>query len=167
VLKNLILRRNLLKAGACAWVGASGMLRAANALALRNEGPPAVTPAEGSANRAREEMIRSYYSAYETRRWAILDGLLADDFTFTSPAGDDHISKSVYKERCWPTAAFVTKFEIECVMVRGDDGFVKYLLKTTDGKSLRNTEYFRFAGEKVKDVECYFGGKLGYPGQKA
>jgi len=29
--------------------------------------------------------------------------LLADNFTFTSAAGDDHISKSAFKTQCWDT----------------------------------------------------------------
>jgi hypothetical protein len=56
---------------------------------------------------------------------------------------------------------------MECVMVHGDKGFGKYLLRTKDSKSLRNTEYYKFTDEKVKDIEVYFGGKRGYPGQQA
>jgi hypothetical protein len=31
------------------------------------------------------------------------DHLLADSFTFSSAAGDDHISKSTFKKQCWDT----------------------------------------------------------------
>jgi hypothetical protein len=56
---------------------------------------------------------------------------------------------------------------MDCVMVHGDDGCVKYLLTTKDGKSLRNTEYFEFTDERVKGIEVSFGGKRGYPGLQA
>ena len=115
----------------------------------------------------KEEIIGAYYSAYEKKQWSAMESVLADSFTFSSPNNDDHISKDAFKERCWPTAELIVKFEIECVMTHGNEGFAKYLLRTTDGKSIRNTEYFRFAGERIKEIEVYFGGKLGYPGQQA
>ncbi len=112
-------------------------------------------------------MIRAYYSGFEKKQWSTLESVLADDFTFSSPNDDDHINKRAFKERCWPTADWIDTIKMECVVVHGDDGFAKYLLTTTDKKSLRNTEYFKFKDEKVHDIEVYFGGKLGYPGQQA
>jgi hypothetical protein len=38
-----------------------------------------------------EIVIRKYYTAYEKKDWHMLEQILADGFTFTSPAGDDHI----------------------------------------------------------------------------
>src|SRR5512140_158333 len=66
-----------------------------------------------------EKMIREYYSAYETKDWHMLELILADGFTFTSPAGDDHINLKVYKERCWPNSANTKKFDLEKVIVAG------------------------------------------------
>jgi len=159
MIENAILRRNLLKAGAFAV-----LLRAVSAFAWRKEGSAAVAGAEGRSNK--EEMIQAYYSGWEKKQWSTIESLLADDFTFTSPNDDDHINKRAFRERCWPTADWIVKIEMECVMVHGDDGFAKYLLSTKDSKSLRNTEYFKFAHGKVKDIEVYFGGKRGYPGQR-
>lgn len=157
-------RRNLLKAGVGALAGASVLLRAASARAL--QGTAGDNAASGESNAAKEQLIRAYYSAFEKKQWSPLESLLADSFTFSSPF-DDHIDKSAFKERCWPTSEMVVSFEVECMIIHGNDGFTKYLLKTKDGKALRNTEYYRFAGGRIKDIECYFGGKLGYPGQPA
>ena len=55
-------------------------------------------------NLKNEEVIRQYYAAYEKKDWHMLELILADGFTFTSPAGDDHINLKLYKERCWPNA---------------------------------------------------------------
>jgi hypothetical protein len=162
MIENAILRRNLLTTGAGAV-----LLRAASAFAWTKEGSAAATGAEGRSNAAKEEMIQAYYSGWEKKQWSTIESLLADDFTFTSPNDDDHINKRAFKERCWPTADWIVKIEMECVMVQGDDGFAKYLLTTKDSKSLRNTEYFKFTNEKVKEIEVYFGGKRGYPGQQS
>jgi hypothetical protein len=143
------------------------LLRAASAFAWGREGSAAATGAGGRSNATKEEMIRAYYSGWEKKQWSTIESLLADEFTFTSPNDDDHINKRAFKERCWPTAEWIVMIEMECVVVHGDDGFAKYLLRTKDGKLLRNTEYFKFADEKVKEIEVYFGGKQGYPGQQA
>jgi ketosteroid isomerase-like protein len=162
MIENAILRRNLLKTGASAL-----LLCAPRAFAWTKEGAAAATGAHGRSNATKEEMIRAYYSGWEKKQWSTIESLLADDFTFTSPNDDDHINKPAFKERCWPTAEWIVKIEMECVVAHGDDGFAKYLLTTKDGKSLRNTEYFKFTDEKVKEIEVYFGGKQGYPGQRA
>jgi ketosteroid isomerase-like protein len=162
MIDNAVLRRNLLKAGAFTL-----LLRAASAFAWTKECSAAPTRAEGRSNMTKEEMINAYYSGWEKKQWSTIESVLADDFTFTSPNDDNHINKTAFRKRCWPTADWIVKIEMECVMVHGDDGFAKYLLTTKDGKSLRNTEYFKFADERVKGIEVYFGGKLGYPGQQA
>jgi hypothetical protein len=67
------------------------------------------------------------------------DNLLADNFTFTSAAGDDHISKSTFKKRCWDTQIkFIENFELERITPGKEDAFVKYLCHTKNGKSFRN-----------------------------
>jgi ketosteroid isomerase-like protein len=39
-------------------------------------------------------LIRKCFSAWEAKDRETLEGLLAEDFTFTSPNDDDHSSKS-------------------------------------------------------------------------
>jgi SnoaL-like domain len=173
---NAISRRSLLKTGAYTLAGTSGLLWAARALA-REDGGSALAGsafhmsqsgnagdrAEEGSNMAKERTIRQYYSGWEKKEWSAIDSVLADSFSFTSPNDDDHIDKGAFKARCWGQADYIERFELETVVVRDNEAFVKYLCRTTKGTSFRNIEYFRFAGGKISAVECYFGGRLGYP----
>jgi ketosteroid isomerase-like protein len=148
-------RRNLLQVGGCALAGA-GLLHATTALAWGKA-------ARRTVDKTKQEMIRTYYSGWEKKDWSAIDSLLADGFTFTSPNHDDHISKGAFKTRCWPQTKWIERFELESVITRDDEAFVKYLCHTKNGKSFRNAEYFRFRNEKIEAIECYFGSDLGFP----
>lgn len=111
-----------------------------------------------------EKIIRAYFLGYEKKDWNMVASQLADDFTFTSPNHDDHISLSTYKERCWGTSQFVKKVEFSKIIVQGNCGFAIYNITTTDNKIVRNTEYYTFKNGKIKSIECFFGPGAGYPG---
>ncbi len=145
-------RRNLLATGACALVGAVSL-----------PGPASASPF-GERTLTNEVLIRKWYAAWEHRDWAPVDRLLADNFTFTSAAGDDHISKSTFKTRCWETQIdFIGHFELERLITGAEDAFVKYLCHTKDGKSFRNVEYIRIRNGKLQSIECYFGEQSSFP----
>jgi ketosteroid isomerase-like protein len=145
-------RRDLLATGACALVGAVSLPR------------PASASASGGQNLANEEVVRKWYAGWERRDWGPLDNLLADNFTFSSAAGDDHISKSAFKKQCWETQIdFIQRFDLERVSTGADDAFVKYLCHTKDGKSFRNVEYLRIRDGKLQSIECYFGEQSSFP----
>ena len=145
-------RRNLLATGACALVAAVSLPKPANAAAL------------GGENLTNEEVVRNWYAGWEKKDWDPLDSLLADNFTFSSAAGDDHISKSAFKEQCWKTQInFIKHFDLERVSTGADDAFVKYLCHTTNGKSFRNVEYLRIKNGKLQSIECYFGAQSSFP----
>ncbi len=110
-----------------------------------------------------EKVIREYYSAYEKKDWHMLELILADGFTFTSPAGDNHISLTQYKERCWPNSENTKKFDLEKVIVAGDDAFVTYNGWTNDGRLFRNTERFKLKEGKIVENECFFGTGVNFP----
>ena len=92
-----------------------------------------------------------------------MEPILADGFTFSSPAGDDHINLKLYKERCWPNAYKTKKFDLEKVIIDGDDAYVTYNGWTTDGKLFRNTERFKFKDGKIIENECFFGTGVSFP----
>jgi ketosteroid isomerase-like protein len=110
-----------------------------------------------------EKIVRQYYTAYERKDWHMLESILADDFTFTSPAGDNRIDLKVYKERCWPNAANTKKFDLEKVIVAGDDALVTYNGWTNDGRLFRNTELFKLRDGKIISNECFFGTGVSFP----
>jgi len=145
-------RRDLLTTGACALVGAMSLPRPARASAL------------GAQNLTNEELVRKWYAAWEQKDWGPVDSLLADNFTFTSAAGDDHISKSAFKAQCWQTQInFIKKFDLERIATGAEDAFVKYLCHTTNGKSFQNVEYLRIKNGKLQSIECYFGAQSSFP----
>lgn len=109
-----------------------------------------------------QKIIKDYYAAYEKKDWNMLTSLLADGFVFNSP-NDDHIDLKTYKERCWPNAINIKKFDIDKLVVDGDDAFVTYNGWTTDGRLFRNTEYFKFKDGKIKENACYFGPGISFP----
>ena len=145
-------RRRLLGAGACALTGAVSL-----------HGESSAHSAIG-LDAAKEQVIRKWYAAWEKKDWRPVDALLSDDFTFTSANGDDHISKSVFKTRCWESQIdFIERFELEQVIGNGNDAFVKYRCMTKNGKSFKNVEYLRITDEKVEAIECYFGEQSSFP----
>ena len=145
-------RRKALQAGACALAGAAGFVVTASAHA-------------GTAGSSTsEETIRKWYDAWMKKDVGQFQALMADHFTFTSAAGDDHITASTFKTQCWDTQInFIQQFELERMAVSGNEVFVKYLCHTKNGKSFRNVEYFRVKDGKVEALECYFGGKDTFP----
>ncbi len=143
-------RRKLLAAGACVL---------ADAVAGQER-----TSAWGGQNPVDEEIVRKWYAAWENKDLDTFNALLADDFTFSSAAGDDHISKSTFKSQCWDTqVAFIGHFDLERISTGADDAFVKYLCHTKNGKSFRNVEYLRITSGKLKSIECYFGAQSSFP----
>ncbi len=80
-----VTRRRLLAAGVCTLAGAASLPGSASASAL------------GGQNLTTEEIIRKWYLAWEKKDLGAFNMLLADNFTFSSAAGDDHISKSTFK----------------------------------------------------------------------
>jgi ketosteroid isomerase-like protein len=145
-------RRNLLATGACALVGAVSLRVSAGTSVL------------GGQNLTTEEVVQKWYAAWGQKDWGPLDNLLADDFTFSSANGDDHISKSTFKTRCWESNIdFIEHFDLERVSTGTNDAFVKYLCHTKNGKSFRNVEYLRIKNGKLESIECYFGEQSSFP----
>ena len=145
-------RRKLFATGACVLVGTVALPGAERASALR---------AQNSVN---EEIVRKWYAAWENKDLGTFNALLADNFTFSSAAGDDHISKSTFKSQCWDTQVdFIQHFDLERISTGSDDVFVKYLCHTKNGKAFRNVEYFRITSGKLESIECYFGAQSSFP----
>ena len=145
-------RRKLFATGACMLAGAVAPPGPERASALRGQ------------NLVNEEIVRKWYGAWENKDLGTFNAMLADNFTFTSAAGDDHISKSTFKSQCWDTQVdFIEHFDLERISTGADDAFVKYLCHTKNGKTFRNVEYLRIASGKLESIECYFGAQSSFP----
>jgi hypothetical protein len=125
-------RRSLLGAGACALTGAVSLpgLATANALGGQNS---------MNENATNEEIIRKWYAAWVSGDEGTFKMLMAENFTFSSAAGDDHISKSTFKTQCWDTQiGFIDHIDLERITTGAHDG-------------------------KLESLECYFGAQSNFP----
>jgi ketosteroid isomerase-like protein len=154
--KTAMSRRRILEAGACALAAAAAIPQIARASSSAR--------AQTGLSPKSEETIRKWYASWEVRDWRPVDALLADDFTFTSAAGDDHISKSAFKAQCWETQIdFIERFDLQRVFGSGNEALVLYVCHTKNGKTFRNVEYLRLREGKFESIECYFGAQSSFP----
>ena len=107
-------------------------------------------------SRSKPDIIRSLFTAYKSKDRKVVEDLLTDDFTFTSPY-DDAIDKAAYFERCWPNSERIQAHILERICEDGGEAFVLYRCVTQEGKEFRNTELFTFDGDRVRQVEVFFG----------
>ena len=145
-------RRTLVGAGICALAATAGTTQIAHA---QMDKP--LSPEVG-------QIVRKYYKAWEDKDWHTEDRLLADDFTFSSAAGDDHISKSAFKKNCWDTQAKnIKRFDLLRVFGSGNEAFVMYDCLTMKGNTFRNVEYIQVKAGKISSIACYFGAASNFP----
>jgi ketosteroid isomerase-like protein len=102
------------------------------------------------------ELIRKNFAAFLAKDRKTLEEVLSDDFTFTSPR-DDHINKATFFERCLPGSDNFRTHHIEKLFVQGNEAFVLYQAELKDGTKFRNTEFYKIEGNRIREVEVYFG----------
>ena len=102
------------------------------------------------------EIIRNLFAAYLSNDRQAVGAAFTDDFRFTSPY-DDEIDKATYFERCWQVPDWIELQTLENIMVEGEAAFVTYRCVAKGGKSFRNTEFFRFEGDRIRRIDVYFG----------
>jgi len=103
-----------------------------------------------------DALVHRYFSAYETKNRQVLEEMLDERFTFSSPL-DDRISRAAYFARCWPNSQTLRRITLEKVFEQGGEAFILYEAESSTGKKFRNTEWFRFEGGKLVEVQVYFG----------
>jgi len=108
---------------------------------------------------SRQQTIRDLYAAYLDDRKDIVGAMLTEDFTFSSPR-DDHIDRAAYFERCWPKEPVFRGFDLEFLVIEGDEAVIRYRAEKLDGTSFRNIENLRFRDDKIASVDVYFGRNL-------
>jgi ketosteroid isomerase-like protein len=106
------------------------------------------------------DIVRASFEAYRAQDRDAADRLLAEDFVFTSPQ-DDHIDKSAYLERCFPTADRFTSQEILQLVDAGEGGvFLLYEYELKDGGRHRNAEFLTVRDGRLTEVQVFFGGRV-------
>jgi ketosteroid isomerase-like protein len=108
------------------------------------------------------EVVRRCFQAYVEDDRAALEAIVADEFAFTSPL-DNRLDRKTYFERCWPNHQRIKGFEFVRLIAEADTVIVTY-----EGQSIRdhgehrfrNTEVFTLRGDKIAEIEVYFGWSL-------
>jgi ketosteroid isomerase-like protein len=105
------------------------------------------------------QVVRQAFSAYENDDRKLIEDLLSEDFTFSSPP-DPQLNREQYFERCWPNHEAIKRFTFLKILEQDGEVFVTYELEKTDGGRGRNTEYHVVEGDKIKRTDVYFGPSL-------
>ena len=107
----------------------------------------------------RIDTARELYVAFAAGDRDVVDRILAEDFTFSSPV-DVGLDRAGYFERCWPGAGQQQQFEFVRLVETGEEVIVTYEMTGQDGARGRNTEILAFDGDRITGAEVYFGWKL-------
>lgn len=111
-----------------------------------------------------ERIIADYYGGWERKDWGSVRRQLAEGFTFTSPAPDDHIPAERFRAKCWNQAEHIRRFDFVRIAGGENDAFALVHVITKQGQVIRNIEYFRFDDGKIESIEVFFGGTgQGFP----
>lgn len=102
------------------------------------------------------DIVRRAFEAFQTREREVFAGLLADNFTFSSPH-DPKLDTVGYFERCWPNMGHMKSQVLDRVVEVGDEVFVRYKVERTSGGCFRNVELFTVREGKIERVEVYYG----------
>lgn len=112
----------------------------------------------------KEKVVMAFYAGFENHDWNAVASQFADNFTFSSAAGDDHIPIAEFKTKCWPTNKFFKTTRFVQWADNGTQLFLIVEMTTTDNKVVRNVDVYTFKDGKMASMQCYFGSGGGYPG---
>ena len=98
------------------------------------------------STQSKAKIIRALFAAYLSNNRKAVEDAFTDDF-----------DKATYFVRCWRVTDWIERHELERIFLEGEGAFVTYKCVAKDGKGFRNTEFFRFEGDKIKRIDVYFG----------
>ena len=107
-------------------------------------------------------IVRASYEAYVRKDREALEALIDEDFHFSSPL-DNRIDRATYFARCWPNSEGISGFQFIHLVQQGHVVFVTYEGTRQGGGRFRNTEVVTVRGERIVEVEVYFGWSIPHP----
>lgn len=107
----------------------------------------------------RTQLARDLYLAFADGDRELVESMLADEFTFSSPV-DVGLDRAGYFARCWPGSGQRQQFEFVRLVEAGDEVIVTYEMTRADGGKGRNTEILTLKGDQIIRAEVYFGWDL-------
>ncbi len=109
-------------------------------------------------------LVRRYFSAYETQDRQVLEDLLDERFTFSSPL-DDRINRAAYFARCWPNSRTLRRFTVEKIFADGDEAFIRYEAESSTGKNSATLNGSAFRAASSSRCRCISAATHGPPHQ--
>ena len=106
------------------------------------------------------DIVRRAYAAFQAREWDVFEGLLDEDFRFSSPHDPD-LDKAGYFERCWPNMEHMRSITLDRTVESGDEVFVRYEVERISGERFRNVGLITVRDGRIARVEVYYGAELG------
>lgn len=107
-------------------------------------------------------IVRASYEAYVRKDREAIEALIDEDFHFSSPL-DNRIDRATYFARCWPNSEGISGFQFIHLVQQGHIVFVTYEGMRQGGGRFRNTEVVTVRGERIVEVEVYFGWSIPHP----
>jgi ketosteroid isomerase-like protein len=104
----------------------------------------------------RSDLVKKMYEAFISGDREFVEQLLTNDFTFSSPV-DVGLDRTGYFERCWPGAGKGGTFKFIRLIEHNDEVIVTYESQKADASKGCNTEILKFKGDKISNIEVYFG----------
>ncbi len=106
------------------------------------------------------DIVRTCFESYVHQDRDRADGLIGDTFVFTSPQ-DDHIDRTAYFERCFPTMDRLRRHDlIHVTPADAEDVFVLYEYELTTGEVFRNADVLTVRGGQIVEAQVFFGGRV-------
>lgn len=106
------------------------------------------------------DVVKECFDAYLAQDRDVMFALLADDYVFTSPQ-DDHIDRTAFLERCFPTADRVRWQRLLAIAsITPQDVFILYEYELTTGQRHRNTEVSTVRDGQLVETQVFFGGSV-------
>lgn len=108
------------------------------------------------------ELVRRYFTAYESGDRAVLEEILSKDFSFKSPLDEPPIGRTRYFEHCWPAHTKIKVVDFQNLLVEGDEAVVRYACTLHTGAHYRCCEYLRAKDGRITEVDVYIGNTPDY-----
>jgi ketosteroid isomerase-like protein len=106
------------------------------------------------------ETVLAMFRSYLEQDREAAERLIDDAFVFTSPY-DDHIDRTAFFDRCFPTADRFVAHEMHHVVPAGEaDVFVMYEYELHSGARHRNVELMTVRDGRIVETQVFFGGAV-------
>jgi len=105
------------------------------------------------------DTVLAFMRAFREQDRPAAEALMHADFVFTSPQ-DDHLDRTTWLERCFPSADHFDAPGVTLQIVETDGIVLHRYEYVVQGKTYRNMEATRVVDGTVREVEVYFGGAV-------